>query len=201
MLRGLGPRPGRLHQATALTTAGWAILCRHVQLWPKPVPDPIHRRTISSLAQLINTCPPGAQRNELMLSYGHNTQRENKDLTVSELWRHIKLFLHTRIFTDKNVWKYCMWMRVYMCVSLWWVMMTLTLWASITTTDPFSKGSLEPIRSLPSAYPTAKGRSSLYHAICITTTVEISTKHGCTHEKNALKKSCLQFHKARTNWV
>ena len=73
MLRGLGARPGRLHQATLYTTEGWLRLCRQYQ--PEREPDSesglAHSFTVSSLAQVSSSRPLASHFMLVMDSWKH----------------------------------------------------------------------------------------------------------------------------------
>lgn len=61
ILRGLGPRPARLHQAAPFTRDGCLRLCRQRQPDPEPESEresgPAHSFTVSSLAQVSRIRP------------------------------------------------------------------------------------------------------------------------------------------------
>lgn len=61
MLRGLGLRPVRPHQATLFTADGYLKLCRQRQPHPEPEPESeeAHSFTVSSLAQVSRILPVG----------------------------------------------------------------------------------------------------------------------------------------------
>lgn len=61
MLRGLGPRPDRPHQATPFTADGCLRLCRQRQPQPEPEAESeeAHSFTVSSLAQVSRIRPVG----------------------------------------------------------------------------------------------------------------------------------------------
>lgn len=77
MLRGFGPCPGRLHQATPLTREGCLRLCRQRQPEPESESGLAHNFTVSSLAQVSKIRPVGFHFILEIDSCGCNTQRDS----------------------------------------------------------------------------------------------------------------------------
>lgn len=77
MLRGFGPCPGRLHQATPLTSEGCLRLCRQRQPEPESESGLAHNFTVSSLAQVSKIRPVGLHFMLEIDSCGCNTQKDS----------------------------------------------------------------------------------------------------------------------------